>query len=138
MTLMNILAFAFTAAVQSPAAPPAAAVPPPPAAGTPPVPLENLGSLVRVADYPLLAARQNRQGRVYFILTVSPDGRVSNCVVTRTSRVPSLDVATCRIMRGRARFTPARDAQGNPVEGTYETNLGWTLGAGASTENDDN
>ena len=43
--------------------------------------------------------------------TIGTDGRVTACSVTSSSGSSALDDATCRIMRSRARFTPARDDQ---------------------------
>jgi hypothetical protein len=40
---------------------------------------------------------------------------------------PLLNLQTCRIMLVRARFTPARDAQGNPVPDTVSAAVTWIL-----------
>ena len=39
----------------------------------------------------------------------------------------ALDASTCRILRARARFTPARDPSGNPVADEYFGQLAWRL-----------
>ena len=38
-----------------------------------------------------------------------------------------LDTATCRIMRQRARFTPARDVNGNPASDEHLGEISWRL-----------
>jgi TonB family protein len=68
-------------------------------------------------DYPRDARRLREQGTVGFSVLVGADGRVTDCVVTSSSGSASLDAATCRIVRERARYRPARDPQGNAVAG---------------------
>ena len=87
-------------------------------------------SLIRPEDYPESALRMREHGRVGFTLEVGADGRVSQCIVTRSSGAAALDSATCRIMRSRARFTPARDSEGNPAESRVEQEAVWTLPIG--------
>lgn len=86
-----------------------------------------LPPLITSADYPAAALRAGEEGTVRFQLTVSPGGGVSDCVVIATSGSPSLDAATCRIMRMRARFKPARDEQGRAVEDRVEASVRWTI-----------
>ena len=87
----------------------------------------NLASYVSHGDYPRTALEQMEQGTVRFVLAVEPNGRVSDCRVTESSGSQALDNATCRIMRSRARFTPARDEAGNAVADTIESRIGWFL-----------
>lgn len=47
--------------------------------------------------------------------TVTPQGRVTDCVVTRSSGNPALDAATCQAMVAKLRYRPERDAAGHPV-----------------------
>ena len=72
------------------------------------------GQIVR-ADYPRAAVEARAEGRVETRFTVGTDGRVSDCRVTRGSGNAVLDQTTCRLIEQRFRWTPARDAQGNPV-----------------------
>lgn len=59
--------------------------------------------------------------------TVGPDGRVSDCTVEESSGYPALDTATCKLISGRARFTPARDNDGRPTTDTGEVSVRWML-----------
>jgi protein TonB len=43
---------------------------------------------------------------------------VSGCEIIRSSGHKSLDDATCSILQRRARFTPARAADGQPIAST--------------------
>jgi protein TonB len=52
-------------------------------------------------------------------LVVGVDGRVKACEIIGSSGSRSLDRKTCEIMSERARFTPAMDAQGKPIESTF-------------------
>jgi protein TonB len=79
-------------------------------------------------DYPPPALRRREQGTTRFRLTVGGgDGRVTNCSVIRSSGSSMLDTATCRIMRQRARFTPARDVNGNPASDEHLGEISWRL-----------
>jgi periplasmic protein TonB len=87
----------------------------------------NSGSLFSTADYPPDALRAHAQGRVSFHVEISAEGRVTNCEITGSSGRASLDAATCRILRTRARYHPARDAAGNPVPDTDNGWVAWRL-----------
>lgn len=105
--------------------------PPPPAPKLEPARARaNLGSYVSDADYPSEAIRREEQGTTRFRLTVSPDGRVAGCTVTASSGSAALDNATCRLMRSRARFTPAHDTSGNAVADVVTNAITWRLPAG--------
>ena len=78
-----------------------------------------------------MSALANREaGRVEFRLDVGENGRVLNCTVTRSSGARALDATTCRIVRSRARFTPARDSNGMPVGHWVKDAIEWRLPAG--------
>lgn len=83
--------------------------------------------LISAADYPPSAVAMGAEGRVEFVLKIGVDGRVADCRVTRSSGAAVLDSATCRIMRSRGRFTPARDSTGNPALATIADHVEWTL-----------
>jgi protein TonB len=105
------------------------APPPPPRTVEPARARANLASYVSDADYPASAIRAEQQGTTGFRLTVGTDGRVTGCDVTSSSGSPALDQATCRIMRSRARFTPARDDHGNPTTDSVSSRIRWVLPA---------
>lgn len=113
--------------------PPVAPAPPPP---PPPVRVQpakakaNLASYISDADYPDAALRAEEQGTTGFTLQIGPDGRVTNCTVTSSSGSATLDNATCRIMRSRARFTPAHDSSGNATSDSTSARIRWVLPAG--------
>ena len=87
----------------------------------------NLAAYVSNDDYPASALRNNEQGRVGFVLTVGPDGRVSDCAIRESSGSATLDSTTCRIMRSRARFDPARDADGQATSDSVPGSILWRI-----------
>lgn len=87
----------------------------------------NLASYVSDADYPNAAIRNEEQGVTRFRLGVGPDGRVSECSVTGSSGSTALDSATCRLMKQRARFVPARDSDGRATSDTVSNAIRWVL-----------
>jgi protein TonB len=87
----------------------------------------NLASYVSDADYPSSAIRDEQQGTTRFRLTVGADGRVIDCAVTGSSGSPALDATTCRLMKSRARFTPARDSDGKGTTDIVSNAIRWVL-----------
>jgi protein TonB len=104
------------------AAPPAPPPPPPPhkvvsaqsAKG-------DLRSLFSADDYPAAAQSAGAEGTAQAQLTIGPDGRVVGCNLVRSTGNGALDSATCNILRRRAKFTPARDNNGQPTTDTLTT-----------------
>jgi protein TonB len=106
--------------------PPVAPSPPPP----PPPPRKvqsaqsakgDLRTLFSADDYPAAASAANAEGTAQAQLTIGPDGRVVGCNLTRSTGNNALDSATCNILRRRAKFTPARDSNGNATTDTITT-----------------
>jgi len=116
----------------APPAPPSAPVAPP-APPAPPKKVEsarargNPGTWISDADYPPSALRAEEAGTTGFRLEIGTNGRVTNCSVTSSSGSSALDSATCRLLRSRARFTPAKDQNGNPTTDTYSSRIVWRL-----------
>ena len=84
-------------------------------------------SLFSGYDYPIEALKRREQGIVGYALTISKKGLPKACQITQTSGSKRLDSATCSILMKRARFRPARDNYGRPIEDVYTAKL-----AGAS------
>lgn len=64
----------------------------------------SLSNYFSTYDYPVRAMRAEQQGAVGFRLALAPDGRISDCVVTRSSGSAALDRGTCRILSRRLRY----------------------------------
>ena len=87
----------------------------------------DLVSLFSGDDYPADAQMRDEQGTVRVKLAIDERGRISRCDVVGSSGSNSLDSATCRILRQRARFTPAYDSTGRSIGDTYTTSITWRL-----------
>ena len=109
-------------------APPRPAPPPPPVRRIEPAKARaNLASYITNDDYPSSALRNEEQGTTGFRLDVGADGRVSGCSVTASSGSSALDTATCRLLRSRARFTPATDSTGAKTSDSVSGRIRWQM-----------
>jgi len=119
--------------IQTVTAPPPVIPPvvtPPPAPPPPPPPRKvqsatsakgDLRTLFSADDYPAAAQAAGAEGTAQAELTVGPDGRVVGCNLIKSTGNNSLDSATCNILRRRAKFTPARDSNGQATTDTVTT-----------------
>jgi len=115
--------------------PPVVAAPPPPAPPPPPrktVSAQSakgdLRTLFSGDDYPASAQAAGAEGTARATLTISATGQVVGCNITQSTGNSALDSATCNILRRRAKFTPARDSNGNPTTDTVQTpSIVWRL-----------
>ena len=114
------------------APPPPVYIPPvapaPPAPPPPPRKVQSaqsakgdLRSLFSADDYPAAAQAAGAEGTAQAQLTIGADGRVVGCNLTRSTGNGALDSATCNILRRRAKFTPARDSNGQATTDTITT-----------------
>lgn len=87
----------------------------------------NLASYVSDEDYPSNAVRNEEQGTTRFKLVVGSDGTVKGCSVTSSSGSSALDSTTCRLMRARAKFSPAVDTTGKPTGDVVASAIRWVL-----------
>lgn len=95
-----------------------------------PVPPEgNVVGLFRGDDYPIEALRKNEQGSTAVALVLDVKGRVTQCIVTVSSGSAALDSQTCRVLVERAKFEPARDAEGKAVASAVTQRISWKMSA---------
>ena len=97
-----------------------------------PTPASDPGTWVTSDDYPAWAERNGVDGLVGVTLTVSPEGRVSKCNVSRSSQIADLDRIACEKIVERARFRPATDDGGSPVVGTFKTGVRFVMDGGSA------
>lgn len=82
----------------------------------------------RIAEnYPVRALRQELEGSVGVTVVVNAVGRVSNCSVVESSGHQVLDDAACKGMIRYARFNPALDNNGDPIESLFTTTFTYSL-----------
>jgi protein TonB len=88
----------------------------------------DLRTLFSGDDYPASAQSAGAVGTARATLTISATGQVVGCDITQSTGNRALDSATCSILRRRAKFTPARDSNGNPTTDTVQTpSIVWRL-----------
>ena len=66
-------------------------------------------------DYRRIAAIGSPRGDAELLLLVNPAGRVERCRPLRSSGSGMVDQALCQTLQERARFDPAREADGSPL-----------------------
>lgn len=93
----------------------------------PAVPRRNLASLVLPSDYPRDALTGGHGGTVVVRLSVDASGRVRECAPVASSGHAGLDRQSCAVAR-RARYEPARAADGTPVAAATIASLTWAVG----------
>ena len=87
--------------------------------------LEQIAGEITARDYPRDLRDAGVGGRVSFVFTVEPSGRVGRCTVTRSSGVAELDALTCRLIQQRFVYRPSTDRLGRPIEDEVEGEHDW-------------
>ncbi len=105
--------------------PPPTAVAAPPKPGTP-IRMDPKHPLKIGEDYyPDASKRANEEGRCIVLMTVAPDGRITNESIQTSSGFPRLDEACLKGVHGQ-RMLPATE-EGKPVEKTVSIPIVWKL-----------
>jgi protein TonB len=81
----------------------------------------DVRTLITPDDYPDAARRHDETGTVRARLEIGANGSVTGCSIVASSGSAALDSATCRVLRARAHFTPAKDSSGQAVADSYVT-----------------
>ncbi len=88
-------------------------------------PLEYESVRPKPSDYPPEAWKAGSEGLVAYRLTVNAEGSPTSCEIVQSAGDAALDAASCAVVMERAKFDPARDEGGNPIEGVYEDSHNW-------------
>lgn len=67
------------------------------------------------SEYRRISAGRVPTGSATIRFIVTPQGRLANCRVVRSSGDSGVDSVLCRVAEARMRFAPARDPSGKPV-----------------------
>jgi hypothetical protein len=86
-----------------------------------------LTEIIRYSDYPAEAILNEEHGTVGIAWWIGIDGKVMDCRVLLPSPFASLNRLSCDLIRGRARYEPARDAFGKPIVSVEATRIVWQL-----------
>ena len=92
-------------------------------------PASNPGNWLRSGDYPTGALWSGENGLVRFRLDVEADGSVSNCRILFRTNPDSFADLSCKLLRDRARLSPALDSRGKPVKSYYRSQVRWVAGS---------
>lgn len=60
-------------------------------------------------------------------VTIATDGKARDCTIVESGGSADLDKSACETMMRRARFRPAVDKQGHPMESTYTSRIRWRI-----------
>lgn len=90
-------------------------------------PANNAAGWITDTDYRTSWINRDMTGTAQFRLDIAANGRVEDCTITRSTGHRALDEATCRLIGKRARFTPARDRNGQMVAGSYSGAIKWQV-----------
>lgn len=90
-------------------------------------PRNEPGGWITTSDYRSSWINRGMTGIAGFRVTVGTNGRAQGCVITQSTGHGALDEATCQLIERRARFEPARDAQGNRTSGTFASKVRWQI-----------
>ncbi len=90
-------------------------------------PSNDPGNWVGTRDYRSSWINRGWTGVARFTVTVGINGRVRDCRLVSSTGHDALDMATCKLVQQRARFTPARDSAGEKTTGSYTTAIRWEL-----------
>lgn len=84
-------------------------------------------SWVTTDDYPPAALREEKEGTSVISWTINTQGRVEGCRTVQSSGSSDLDDAACRALTRRARYSPAKDQDGNPIATTKSRRVRWVI-----------
>ena len=82
-------------------------------------PLKSPDKWIMSSDYPNDMLSAGQPALVSFRLSIGPDGVPTACHIQATTRPKEFDNAVCKSVMRRARFSPALDAQGQPLASYY-------------------
>lgn len=78
-------------------------------------PKNDPGDWITTSDYPSSAVRRNHQGAIAFRLSVDAEGKPTQCHIQGASEPAEFNDLVCSLLRKRARFDPALDANGEAM-----------------------
>lgn len=79
------------------------------------------------ANYPSYLLREGAQGSVGVRVQINPQGRATFCEVIEHTGPAGLNDAACLGMLRYSRFDPAKDKDGTPIWGIYQTKVTYRL-----------
>jgi TonB family protein len=90
-------------------------------------PVTSPASWITDADYPIHLAERGMRGIVNFRLMIDAQGGVAGCHIQQSTRPAEFDETVCKGLVRRAKFTPALDADGQPIPSYYRNSVRFSL-----------
>ncbi|PHP17614.1 hypothetical protein CG471_21810 [Sphingobium sp. IP1] len=90
-------------------------------------PVDTGRSWLTARDYPADARKRGEEGILWFVILVSPEGRVVRCDIVQSQLSSELNEKTCSLVTARAKFRPATDETGAPIYSEWQTRMEWFL-----------
>lgn len=90
-------------------------------------PVESPAEWLRSGDYPTTMLSAGKSAVVRFRLIVDELGGVTGCAIPSATKGEVFEKVTCEVLKKRARFTPALDAQGRAVASYYVNSVTWLM-----------
>lgn len=76
---------------------------------------EAQGEMAKWLDYPTLPLRRGLSGSVRYRLAIDEEGRLTDCIIQSNYSDPKFGEEVCNRFMRRARYEPARNAQGEGI-----------------------
>ncbi|MDC8753107.1 energy transducer TonB [Erythrobacter sp. sf7] len=90
-----------------------------------PVPIWNDGEWITDADIPASSWIAGHVGETFYQLRITADGEIAECTIEAASGHSALDGLVCPLLKERAQFKPALDAEGVAEAGVYQSKVEW-------------
>ena len=91
------------------------------------VPPADMAGWITADDYPPAAIRAREQGTVTILWRIEASGKVEDCRIIASSGSATLDAASCNLIRSRAHYKPAVDANGKAAPAWARVSFAWVL-----------
>lgn len=78
-------------------------------------------------NYPVSAMSSGAEGRAVAFVEIDATGNPVSCTIATSTKNAELDAATCRGAM-QSRYTPAKDAAGNPLRSWFTLSVVWQIG----------
>jgi Gram-negative bacterial TonB protein C-terminal len=90
-------------------------------------PIESPGRWITTDDYPTAMLNAGQPALVEFRLNVGADGIPTACHIQATTRPQAFDDAVCKSLMRRAKFEPALDSGGKPLESYWRNTVNFRI-----------
>jgi hypothetical protein len=90
-------------------------------------PVGNVGNWITTNDYPTKMLAVGQPALIEFRIDVDESGKALACHIQATTRPKEFDDAVCKSIMRRAKFTPALDAENNPIKSYWKNSVRFAI-----------